>query len=181
MNIGGIKKEWFDYTSCKLPNGKELPIGILKDEYKDEMKEYADSQIKNYTNYSTDRLELTDEQLKTLKDKYNLDDMSESEYKYLLDDLVDMGAITEDEKYTLGGVKHCGEFELVPAKLGMSASICDASKGFNSCDIGSTEWLKYRAACDTVYYDSLGNSYKSNENILFDYVSDIISKAEKLN
>lgn len=178
MNITGIKSEWFNYSSSKLPNGNELAMATLKDEYKDEMKSYIASQIN--TNYSTDRLELNDEQLKTLKDKYNLENMSEDEYKYFLDDLVDMGAITESEKYTLGGVKNISGFDLVPVGFGASASTYDASKGSSSFDIGSTEWIKYKSACDTVYFDSLGNSHKSNENILFDYVSDIISKAENL-
>lgn len=56
-----------------------------------------------YTNYSTARLEIIDEKLKTLKHKYNL---------------VNIGAITENEKY-----KHCGEFELVLAKFGMPSYI----------------------------------------------------------
>lgn len=181
MNIGGIKNEWFNYGSYALDGNKKLPVAELKDEYRDEMKAYIDSQIKNYTDYSTDRLELTDEQLKTLKDKYDLDNMSEREYQYFLDDLAAMGAITENEKYALGGASmYCGEFSLTPANLAPHVSICDASKVSESCDVGSQEWLKYRAALETVYFDGMGNTYESNENILFDYVSDIISKAENL-
>lgn len=162
MTIGGFQSNWFNVTEHTMENGKKLPMATLKDEYKDEFAAYTESKLQQLTQRepSAGLDALTDEQLKELSEKYDTDDMTYDEYQSFLNDLVDMGALTETDRWLAGGT---GPNGLIPVIPGASASVCDASmdgmgssftydfpRGEDAIDV--TEWVKYRASFDTIHY-----------------------------
>ena len=185
MNIGGIKSEWFNYSTHKLQNGKELPIAELKSEYKKDFEENSSNIAKQILEQlSSKKDDLDENQLKLLKDKYAGKDMTKETYQSFLNGLVDMGILTEDEKYLAGSVKETGGYQLTPIGIPFSSATVSEARSQSSyipmelsslCkDMDITDLVKYRASCEKFYY--IGDkSYKSNENELFEYISNIIS------
>lgn len=162
MTIGGFQSNWFHVTTHTMENGNKLPMATLKEEYKDEFAAYTESKLQQLTQRepSAGLDALTDEQLKELHDKYNTEDMTYDEYQSFLSDLVDMGALTETDRWLAGGA---GSDGLTLLLLGVSGFVRDASmdgmgapftydfpRGEDTVDV--TEWIKYRASIDTMYY-----------------------------
>lgn len=162
MTIGGFQSNWFNVTEHTLVNGSKLPIATLKDEYKDDFAAFTENKLEQLEQRepSAGLDALTDEQLKELSEKYNTDEMTYDEYQSFLSDLVDMGALTETDRLLAGGA---GPNGLTLLLLGASAFVRDASmdgmgapftydfpRGEDTVDV--TEWIKYRAAIDTMYY-----------------------------
>lgn len=190
MTIGGFQSNWFNVTEHTLENGNKLPMATLKDEYKDEFAAFTKNKLEQLEQRepSTGLDALTDEQLKELSEKYDTDDMSYDEYQSFLNDLVDMGALTETDRWLAGGTEANGLTPVIPA---MSASVRDASQdtlsmsqltynfpvGMDSVDI--TEWVKYRATSDTAYYFS-GQRYGLGVDELNQTMADILDAMNRV-
>lgn len=110
MTIGGFQSNWFNVTTHTLENGNLLPTATLKDEYKDDFAAYTKNVLEQLEQRepSAGLDALTDEQLKELSEKYDTDDMTYDEYQSFLRDLVDMGALTETDRWLAGGAKKGG-------------------------------------------------------------------------
>lgn len=187
MTIGGFQSNWFNVTTHTLENGNLLPIATVKDEYKDEFAAFTKNKLEQLEQRepSVGLDALTDEQLKELSEKYDTDDMTYDEYQSFLSDLVDMGALTETDRWLAGGARKVGDLYMTPVIPCMRASVRDASKdtlsmsrlsydfpvGMDSVDI--TEWIKYRATSDMAYYLS-GERYDLNMNELNQTMADIL-------
>lgn len=187
MTIGGFQSNWFNVTTHTMENGNKLPIATLKDEYKDDFAAFTKNKLEQLEQRepSAGLDALTDEQLKELSEKYDTDDMTYDEYQSFLSDLVDMGALTETDRWLAGGARKAGDVYITPVLPCMSVSIRDASKdtlsmsrlsydfpvGMDSVDV--TEWVKYRATSDTAYYFS-GKRYDLDINELNQTMADIL-------
>lgn len=185
MTIGGFQSNWFHVTTHTMENGNKLPMATLKDEYKDEFAAYTESKLQQLTQRepSAGLDALTDEQLKALSEKYNTDEMTYDEYQSFLSDLVDMGALTETDRWLAGGTEANGLTSVIPA---MSAAVRDASQDtpsmsgltynfpFDTDSVDITEWVKYRASYDMAYYVS-GNRYDIDADKANQTVADILS------
>lgn len=190
MTIGGFQSNWFNVTEHTLESGNKLPMATLKDEYKDDFAAFTKNKLEQLEQRdpSAGLDALTDEQLKELSEKYDTDDMSYDEYQSFLNDLVDMGALTETDRWLAGGTEANGLTPVIPA---MSASVRDASQdtlsmsqltynfpvGMDSVDI--TEWVKYRATSDTAYYFS-GKRYALDINELNQTMADILDAMNRV-
>lgn len=189
MTIGGFQSSWFNVTTHTLENGNKLPMATLKEEYKDEFAAYTERKLQQLTQRepSAGLDALTDAQLKELHDKYNTEDMAYDEYQSFLSDLVDMGALTETDRWLAGGT---GENGLTPVLPGMQASVRDASQdgttaapftydfplGKGSIDV--TEWVKYRASYDMSYYWG-GKGYDIGTDEANKLVADILDAVNR--
>lgn len=185
MTIGGFQSNWFNVTTHTMENGNKLPIATLKDEYKDDFaahaKEVMDQLEQREPSAGLDAL--TDEQLKELSEKYDTDDMTYDEYQSFLQDLVDMGALTEADRWLAGGTEKGKMMRpIIPAlftcvrdaskdTLSMSQLSYDFPVGMDSVDI--TEWIKYRATSDAAYYLS-GKRYDLDLDELNQTMADIL-------
>lgn len=190
MTIGGFQSNWFNVTTHTMENGNTLPMATLKDEYKDEFAAYTKNKLEQLEQRepSAGLDALTDEQLKELHDKYNTEDMTYDEYQSFLRDLVDMGALTETDRWLAGGT---GENGLTPVIPGMQASVRDASQdgttaapftydfplGEDSVDV--TEWVKYRASYDMSYYWG-GKSYDIGTDEVNNTVMNILNAMNRV-
>lgn len=173
-----------------MENGNKLPIATLKDEYKDDFAAFTQNKLEQLAQRepSAGLDALTDEQLKELSEKYDTDDMTYDEYQSFLQDLVDMGALTETDRWLAGGTEE-GKM-MRPVIPAMFASVRDASKdtlsmsqlsydfpvGMDSVDI--TEWIKYRATSDAAYYFS-GKRYDLDLNELNQNIADILDAVNR--
>ncbi len=191
MTIGGFQSNWFNVTEHTLENGSKLPMATLKDEYKDDFAAFTQNRLEQLEQRepSAGLDALTDEQLKALSEKYDTDDMTYDEYQSFLSDLVDMGALTETDRWLAGGTED-GKM-MRPVIPAMFASVRDASKdtlsmsqlsydfpvGMDSVDI--TEWVKYRATSDTAYYFS-GKRYDLDINELNQTMADILDAMNRV-
>lgn len=185
MTIEGFQSNWFNVTEHTLENGNKLPIATLKDEYKDEFAAFTENKLQQLTQRepSAGLDALTDEQLKELSEKYDTDDMTYDEYQSFLNDLVDMGALTETDRWLAGGTGANGLTPVIPA---MAASVRDASQDtpsmsnltynfpFDADSVDITEWVKYRASHDMAYYIS-GKRYDVGADHVNQTVADILS------
>lgn len=190
MTIGGFQSSWFNVTAHTLENGNKLPMATLKDEYKDEFAAFTKNKLEQLEQRepSAGLDALTDEQLKELSEKYNTDDMSYDEYQSFLSDLVDMGALTETDRWLAGGTEANGLTPVIPA---MSASVRDASQDtlsmsqftydfpFGADSVDVTEWVKYRALHDMAYYMS-GKRYDIGTDEANQTVADILSAMKRV-
>ena len=84
-----------------------LPVATVKDENKEEFAAYTKNLLEQLEQRtpSVGKDALTDEQLKTLHDKYDMGSMTYDEYQSFLRDLVGMGALTETDRWLAGGAK----------------------------------------------------------------------------
>ncbi|MGO5030038.1 hypothetical protein [Candidatus Agathobaculum pullicola] len=187
MTIGGFQSNWFNVTTHTLENGNLLPIATVKDENKEEFAAYTKDLLEQLEqrNPSAGVDALTKEELKALNEKYDTDDMSYDEYQSFLRDLVDMGALTETDRWLAGGAKKVGDVYMTPVIPCMRAAVQDASLitpsmahlsydfpvGTDSVDI--TEWIKYRASTDMAYYLS-GERYDLDLDELNQKMADIL-------
>lgn len=187
MTIGGFQSNWFNVTTHTLENNNVLPVATVKDENKEEFAAYTKNLLEQLEQRtpSVGKDALTDEQLKTLHDKYDMGSMTYDEYQSFLRDLVGMGALTETDRWLAGGAKKVGDAYMTPVILCMRASVQDASRtpasmahlsydfpvGMDSVDI--TEWVKYRSSTDMAYYLS-GERYDVNLNQLNQTMTDIL-------
>ena len=192
MTIGGFQSNWFNVTTHTMENGNKLPIATLKDEYKDDFAAFTQNKLEQLEQRepSAGLDALTDEQLKELSEKYDTDDMTYDEYQSFLQDLVDMGALTETDRWLAGGANKVGDNYMVPVLPGMQASIHDASHdtfemsqlsyafpvGVDSVDV--TEWAKYRASFDTSYFWG-GKRYDLELNELNQTMADILDAVNR--
>nr|WP_297179604.1 hypothetical protein [uncultured Agathobaculum sp.] len=162
MTIGGFQSNWFNVTTHTLENNNVLPVATVKDENKEEFAAYTKNLLEQLEQRtpSVGKDALTDEQLKTLHDKYDMGSMTYDEYQSFLRDLVDMGALTETDRWLAGGA---GSDGLTLLLLGVSGFVRDASmdgmgapftydfpRGEDTVDV--TEWITYRASIDNMYY-----------------------------
>lgn len=175
-----------------MENGNKLPIATLKDEYKDDFAAFTQNKLEQLEQRepSAGLDALTDEQLKELSEKYDTDDMTYDEYQSFLQDLVDMGALTETDRWLAGGANKVGDNYMVSVLPGMQASIHDASHdtfemsqlsyafpvGVDSVDV--TEWAKYRASFDTAYFWG-GKRYDLELNELNQTMADILDAVNR--
>lgn len=190
MTIGGFQSNWFNVTEHTLENGNKLPIATLKDEYKDDFAAFTQNKLEQLEQRepSAGLDALTDEQLKELSEKYDTDDMTYDEYQSFLNDLVDMGALTETDRWLAGGTDENGLTPVIPA---MAASVRDASQDtpsmsqltysfpFDADSVDITEWVKYRASHDMAYYIS-GERYDINEDKANQTAADILSAMSRV-
>lgn len=174
-----------------MENGNKLPIATLKDEYKDDFaahaKEVMDQLEQREPSAGLDAL--TDEQLKELSEKYDTDDMTYDEYQSFLQDLVDMGALTEADRWLAGGTEKGKMMRpVIPAlftcvrdasrdTLSMSRLSYDFPVGMDSVDI--TEWVKYRSTSDAAYYLS-GKRYDLDLDELNQTMADILDAMNRV-
>lgn len=193
MNIGNLQSNFFNRTSY-IPSKStaqpfQSPMGSVSAEVQD-YRDYFDevAQRLNQTN-NKDKPALSEEQLKQLKDKYGSDDMTYDEYQSFLNDLVKMGALTNEDKYRLGGVIQVGGLDLVPVAYTNNAAFTplkpDATTSpipyslTRESDTNIADWVKLRASLDTFYFDSTGNRQNDNVTDIFAYVSGILSEIRK--
>lgn len=190
MPIGGFQSNWFNVTEHTLENGSKLPIATLKDEYKDEFAAFTENKLQQLKQRepSAGLDALTDEQLKELSEKYNIDEMTYDEYQSFLNDLVDKGALTETDRWLAGGTEANGLTPVIPA---MAASVRDASQDtpsmsnlsynfpFDADSVDITEWVKYRASHDMAYYIS-GKRYDIGADQVNQTVADILSAMSRV-
>lgn len=190
MQIGGIQSSWFTYSEYKLASGGKLPLATLKTECKDAFAAHVSGLAARASAQPSSGLQkdgLNDTQLAALREKYAGAALTSDTYQALLRDLTDMGTVTEAGKYQAGAVKSVAGYQLSPVLPVASATAVEASSssaGILSAPGGKadiTAWVKYRASCDTYYYDAAGSAYKSNESQLFGYLSDIIAAINKEN
>lgn len=193
MNIGNLQSNYFNRTSYipskSAAQSLESPKGSVSAEVQD-YRDYFDAiaQRLNQTN-NKDKPTLSEEQLKQLKDKYGSDDMTYDEYQSFLDDLVKMGALTNEDKYRLGGVIQAGGLDLVPVAYTNNAAFTPLKSDATSSstpysltresDTNIADWVKFRASLDTFYFDSKGNQQNDNVTDIFAYVSGILSDMRK--
>lgn len=193
MTIGGFQSNWFNVTEHTLENGNLLPIATVKDENKEEFAAYTKDLLEQLEqrNPSAGVDALTKEELKALNEKYDTDDMTYDEYQSFLRDLVDMGALTETDRWLAGGAKKVGDAYMTPVILCMRAAVQDASLippsmahlsydfpvGMDSVDI--TEWIKYRASTDMAYYLS-GKRYDLDLDKLNEKMADILDAMNRV-
>lgn len=191
MTIGGFQSNWFNVTEHTMENGNKLPIATLKDDYKDDFaahaKEVMDQLEQREPSAGLDAL--TDEQLKELSKKYDTDDMTYDEYQSFLQDLVDMGALTEADRWLAGGTEKGKMMRpVIPAlftcvrdasrdTLSMSRLSYDFPVGMDSVDI--TEWVKYRSTSDAAYYLS-GKRYDLDLDELNQTMADILDAMNRV-
>lgn len=191
MTIGGFQSNWFNVTEHTLENGNKLPIATLKGEYKDDFAAFTQNKLEQLEQRepSAGLDALTDEQLKELSEKYDTDDMTYDEYQSFLQDLVDMGALTETDRWLAGGTEK-GKM-MRPVIPAMFASVRDASQdtlsmsrlsydfpvGMDSVDI--TEWVKYRSTSDAAYYLS-GKRYDLDLDKLNETMADILDAMNRV-
>lgn len=190
MHISGTQRNWVTYSSYTLPSGETLPLAELNPEFVDQIQRQALERLHK----PSARAELSTDQLRDLKSKYDSNDMTYDEYQAFLDDLVNMGLLTENDKYKVGGTKEIGGCHLSPVDLLSKVSIREgrvsASSTFSlfpsypSSDYSEktdiTEWVRYRSSYDTFYFDQAGGLHKGREDELFQTVSDILSKMHSL-
>lgn len=193
MNIGSLQSNYFNRTSYIPSKSAAQPFESPKGSVSAEVQDYRDyfdaiAQRLNQTN-NKDKPALSEEQLKQLKDKYGSDDMTYDEYQSFLDDLVKMGALTNEDKYRLGGVIQAGGLDLVPVAYTNNAAFTplksDAASSSipysltRESDTNIADWVKFRASLDTFYFDSKGNQQNDNATDIFAYVSRILSDMRK--
>lgn len=121
----------------------------------------------------------TESQLSELKDKYGNAQFTKEQYQSFLQDLTSMGIINEVESQLAG--KETAMRLCIP----VATATVSSAKLYNSVDFfqtdkksNVTEWIKYRAACDTYYFTN-GITYESSVDELYSYISDIISEIKK--
>lgn len=190
MIIGGFQGNWFNITAHTLENGSKLPIATLKDEYKDDFAALTQNKLEQLKQRepSAGLDALTDKQLKELNEKYDTNDMTCDEYHSFLSDLVDMGALTETDRWLAGGTGANGLTPVIPA---MSASVHDASQDtppmsyltyhfpFDANSVNITEWVKYRISHDMSYHIS-GKRYDIGADQVNQTVADILSAMSRV-
>lgn len=191
MTIGGFQSSWFNIKEFTTENGTKLQMAILKDECKDEFAQFTENKLEQMTERepSVGLDGLSKEQLKALSEKYNIDDMTYDEYQDFLNELVDMGVLTDADRLLAGGANKVGEHYMTPVLPGMTASVRDASIDsitaasltyqypLDNDDVDITEWIKYRASFDSAYYYG-GKQYDIGIDEANRIVSDILSAIE---
>lgn len=121
----------------------------------------------------------TESQLSELKDKYGDAQFTKEQYQSFLQDLTNMGIINEVESQLAGketAIRVCipvATATVSPANLYNGIDFFQLDKNTNM-----TEWIKYRAACDTFYFTN-GTTHESSVDELYGYISNIISEIKK--
>ena len=127
--------------------------------------------------------ELSEEELKILKGKYNLNNMTSDDYHALIDDLCDMGIFKEEDKAILtsstmlipiawkggSGLQVIGETRLV------SEDSFDPYDVYNPTDIFT--WVKYRSSNE--YFDPDKQSYfKTKDALLYERLGQVLNRLQ---
>lgn len=121
----------------------------------------------------------TEIQLTELKDKYGNVEFTKEQYQSFLQDLTNMGVISDVESQLAGratATRLCipvATATVSPTWLYSGVDLFQMDK-----DANITEWIKYRAACDTFYFID-GVAHESSVDELYGYISNIISEIQK--
>ena len=188
MTIGGFQNSWFNIKEFTMENGTKLQMATLNNEYKEEFVQFTKNKLEQMTKRepSVGLDGLSKEQLKFLGEKYNIDDMTYDQYQDFLNELVDMGVLTDADRLLAGGTNNVGDHYMTPVIPGMTASVRDASMDgmtaasltyqypLDKDNVDITDWIKYRASFDSVYYYG-GKQYDIGINEANRIVSDILS------
>lgn len=137
---------------------------------------------------STQRASLSDTEIAALANRYNPRDMSQEEYSSFLDDLADMGAISQYEKRLMGynGMFSLGYFDASGAFAGSNwdAHILTG----NQSDIGSPaeaggdilSWLRDMLNRQNVVMGGMDEEAKEQNRERYETVSGILERMEAL-
>lgn len=120
----------------------------------------------------------TESQLEILKDKYGNTPLTKEKYQSFLQDLTDMGVLSEVESQLAGKetmVRLC--IPVSTSTVGMVSPYDDDIWQLDN-NVNITDYIKYRASCDTFYYIN-GVSHESSVDELYGYISNIISEIKK--
>ena len=131
-------------------------------------------------NFNLD-IELSDEELKILKGKYDLDNMTSDDYYALIDDLCDMGVFKEEDKSIL-----TTSTMLTPIAWNVGSDLQVIGKtrlvsenSFNPYDVYNPTdiftWVKYR--CSNEYFDPDKQDYfKTKDALLYERLNQVLDR-----
>lgn len=134
---------------------------------------------------STERAKLSDAEIAALSNKYDLHNLDQKTYDAFLDDLADMGAISEREKGYLGygGLTTAGYFnadgELILTARSSSTGSTDLLNTRNALVSWLNERVKWQAECGLYASESQrvsGEAAAKRENEMIDAFSRIIDR-----
>lgn len=181
------KKNFVDMLQSNASNPSFSPsiqktaqtLQALYTEWMQEQIEKRGEELANkYFNISYANKPLPSEsQIKELKDKYGDVEFTKEQYQSFLQDLTSMGVISDIESQLAGNesaMQLC-----IPVATAMVSPTWLYYSGVDLFQLDEntdvTEWIKYRAACDTSYFID-GVAHESSVDELYGYISNIISK-----
>lgn len=178
MNIGNITTNRYTYGNYELANKKNLPVSEQNSNIKDDFLKRGEELANKYYNISyADKALPTESQLEMLKDKYGNTPLTKEKYQSFLQDLTDMGVLSEVESQLAGKRANTMMVPVIPVATATVGKVSpyddDIWRLDNNVDV--TEYIKYRASCDTFYYIN-DVSHESSVDELYGYISNIISK-----
>lgn len=182
------KKNFVDMLQSNASNPSFSPsiqktaqtLQALYTEWMQEQIEKRGEELANkYYNISyADKALPTESQLEMLKDKYGNPPLTKEKYQSFLQDLTDMGVLSEVESQLAGKetmVRLC--IPVSTSTVGMVSPYDDDIWQLDN-NVNITDYIKYRASCDTFYYIN-GVSHESSVDELYGYISNIISEIKK--
>lgn len=182
------KKNFVDMLQSNASNPSFSPsiqktaqtLQALYTEWMQEQIEKRGEELANkYYNISyADKALPTESQLEMLKDKYGNTPLTKEKYQSFLQDLTDMGVLSEVESQLAGKetmVRLC--IPVSTSTVGMVSPYDDDIWQLDN-NVNITDYIKYRASCDTFYYIN-GVSHESSVDELYGYISNIISEIKK--
>jgi hypothetical protein len=179
MNIGNITTNRYTYGNYELANKKNLPVSEQNSKIKDDVLKRGQELANKYYNIPyADKALPTESQLEILKDKYGNTPLTKEKYQSFLQDLTDMGVLSEVESQLAGKetmVRLC--IPVSTSTVGMVSPYDDDIWQLDN-NVNITDYIKYRASCDTFYYIN-GVSHESSVDELYGYISNIISEIKK--
>ena len=184
------KKNFVDMLQSNASNPSFSPsiqktaqtLQALYTEWMQEQIEKRGEELANkYYNISyADKALPTESQLEMLKDKYGNTPLTKEKYQSFLQDLTDMGVLSEVESQLAGKRANTMMVPVIPvatATVGRVSPYDDDIWRLDN-DVNVTEYIKYRASCDTFYYIN-GIAHESSVDELYGYISNIISEIQK--
>ena len=182
------KKNFVDMLQSNASNPSFSPsiqktaqtLQALYTEWMQEQIEKRGEELANkYYNISyADKALPTESQLEILKNKYGNTPLTKEKYQSFLQDLTDMGVLSEVESQLAGKetmVRLC--IPVSTSTVGMVSPYDDDIWQLDN-NVNITDYIKYRASCDTFYYIN-GVSHESSVDELYGYISNIISEIKK--
>ena len=178
MNVDSITANRYTYGNYELANKKNLPVSEQNSNIKNDFLKRGEELANKYFNISYANKPLPSEsQIKELKDKYGDVEFTKEQYQSFLQDLTSMGVISDIESQLAGNesaMRLC-----IPVATAMVSPTWLYYSGVDLFQLDEntdvTEWIKYRAACDTSYFID-GVAHESSVDELYGYISNIISK-----